>query len=408
MFVDLSDFNKKIKDKCPVSEIMSEPIAVKAFQADDPPLVKYLKENIEEFYGLSLSESNELSNTASFRILTFVGNVLIQDIINKNLLSKYFPIIFRSDNINEILVGRYAITAAVILAGNIKNYKESVQIIPKMLEFSRFLTVFYFYQSIYIFPDRFQSIKQDIKDFHLEIQIAEQIRRVESLCLSEKDRDESLVSWFKIIKCGIESDEYDVQFISDPIWQVLTLECSFEVSCYVTDAKWNAISAFCKKAEPEYCMAFLYKAIEHISSCLSEKVLHPSCISAIDVITNISPLSPNVLDPTNLQPLLLLMVKFPSSTFLHISVINFIEVVSKMEGVNSQIALLFVPILLNEAVSKENGNLWISAYEIIGLFHKASNTSKSLKFILNDLGGYTAFIAGPWAERDKLKAAEYG
>ena len=405
------DLEELVRNKAKVEDVLSSPLAQPAFNMGNITLISFLKKNIKTMFRLAISDSSSLGPVTAYKLLTTVGNELCQDVINHNLLLTFFPQVFEKnegEEIDEFVAGRYSVTASVILAADVNLATETVQLYNKMINFVYILPVYYFYQSIFNFPDRYKTIRSDLMKLELHKLISDKIKQTDTSLINPNDSfdktAQKLIAWYNLLRSGMESENFYKQYVSDPTLEALCYEK--EVPPHVLDARWNAIASFCKKASPFNCMMFLYKAAEIVMS--QPKTMSVYITSALDVVSELCPTSPNVLDERFLHEILRLLIDFHDCTFWQLSVIKFIETISNLEGIDTQVAIALLPTLLAEARIRENGLLWITAYKIIGIFHKASAKSRPLQNMLPQLGYFTEFINQDWIEHERLLEKNYG
>ena len=408
MSLPWADLDNMIRNKSPCEDILSHPEVFRCYSAGNFVLMGYLKKNIKTLFRLAMSDSTEISSLNAYKMLTLVSNQLTQDVINNNLLLTFFPQIFENGEVNEIVASRYSVAASVILAADVNMASQSVQIFAKLLDFVHILSVYYLLQAPFTFPERFTTTRADILKLELHRQISDRISRVDASVINPNNlmdkTSEKLIAWYRILKSGIESEYFKKEYVSDPTLEALCNRS--DVPQCVLDAKWSAIAAFCKKADPICCMVFLTRATEIITT--KSKVLYPHMVYAVDVLTELCHVSPNVLENDFLQNVLRLLLDFPDATFLHLSVIRFIESVSKLEGVDLQVAMVFLPTLVAVAKMRTYSLCWITAYKIIGIFYEAGKKSKPLQKILPLLGDFVEFIQTDYEEHERLLKADYG
>ena len=406
-FLDLEEL---IKKKAKVEDVLSSPLVSSAFTMGNVTLISYLKKNIKTMFKLAISNSSSSAAVNAYKFLTTVGNELCQDVINHNLLLSFFPQVFekKDEEIDKFVAGRFAVTASVILAADVNMATQTVQLYVKMIDYVYILAVYYFFQSIFNFPDRYKTIRSDLLKLELHKIITDKIKETDTSLIDPNDpfdkTAQQLIAWYNLLKSGMDSEHYMKQYVSDPTLEALCYDK--EIPIHVLDARWSAIATFCNKASPINCMMFLYKATEIVKS--QPKKMSPYITSALDVVSELCPTSPNVLDERFLHEVLRLLIDFHDCTFWQLSVIKFIETVSALEGIDTQVAISLLPTLLAEARLRENGLLWITAYKIIGIFHKASANSRPLRNMLPQLGYFTEFVNKDWIEHEHLLEKNYG
>ncbi|EAX89159.1 hypothetical protein TVAG_229810 [Trichomonas vaginalis G3] len=367
-----------------------------------------MRRNIRKAFYYALKPNDKPYVLASYKILTVINNAFVQDIIDNNLILEYYPKIFQTESPNTLLISRYSMLATVTLSASVKNSEKTCQIFVNLLNDVNFLATYYLYHSIYTFPDRFVRNRQAIVNLHLEVLISQYIRRIDASTIDFNNildpTTSKLVAWYNLIKVAIDNNVYDKQFVSDDVWQSLSIDA--EVPQRVHDARWDAISSFCKKTQPSFCMVFLYQAFHLFSEVPT--TLCPYHVSALEVITNVIPACPNELQFSVLQTVLNTIIRHPSNSFFHLAALHLCEVLSAIPSICEQAAIIFVPPLIKETSDRTKGILHVAAFAIIKAFLLATTKNQRLHTMLFSLNDVVTFIRGDLRQYEELLTTSYG
>lgn len=401
-------FLELIKSNPSLKSVLSHPYCYIIYQAGDDILNRIIRKNIKKVFHYAIKLGDKPYVLTSYKILTVINNAFVQDVIDNNLLLDNYSSVFEAEQINTLVINRYSMVLTVTLSASVKNSDQTCSLLVKLLDNVNYLAVYYLYNSIYTFTDRFVRNRNAIQNLHLEVLISQYIRRIDINQINFNDpldpTTTRLVAWYNLIKVAIDNNVYDKQFVSDDVWQSLSIDA--EVPDCVFDARWDAIASFCKKTQPSFCMVFFYQAISLFPSPIEK--LYPRHVSALDVITNILPAAKTSLPTDVIQSIVSSLFIHPANTFFHLAVIHLAEILAIIPDLCNQAAILFVLPLVKEAREREHSILYVSAFKLVDIFVNSAKNNKGLNLMLTSINDVVSFIQNELAEHNRLLDSPYG
>jgi len=385
--------SKVIKDDMNICEVLDIPDIVLAFKSKIEIVIQYFQKHIKELFDICFDDSNGDYSIVALRILIQLDNPLAQVIVDKDILDSVFNELYEIGN--HVLIGRFASVMTCILSSNCHMEEKKICFVPKILEFGYVLDVFYMFKSFFTNHEKFVSIRCHLQSFDFPSLFINQI-------VTAQD-EEMQVCMLNLIRYSLYSQLYQEGFQNKNIVLFLkTMECFGE---YSEDAKWSAIESMCENSSPLLCIPFLDDSLTIISNA---KNVRPKVVYAINVAKCLIQTNPNILNQNLLHDLYNLLYNNPMHSILLASIYHFLSTAIGLVGVDTQIALFFIPSLIKEASERENGLLGAFSMRLLMKIDKQKSQSRYLDHVLSQLGGYESFVQNEMKEYRQIIESDYG
>lgn len=358
----------------PLEDVLSLPYFPKSSRLGFSPVTKYLSNHSEELLQLAFRDDNSaLSATAYSCLLTGEPEILMPLFTNGWLLTVAVDLLGNHQT-KDYLIGRLASVTLVCFGVLDESILNQCTFIFNFLPHCNNPSAFNLLTSICSENESYVKLQEWLSDLHFFEYVFAEFDTIDYTYQFNKNTTDNIdttmykdpvaskcLCLYNLLSCCCESNILKKGFLNDKLIEILLRKFNYDSNNekqtlkppdFIRTARWKAITSATQKKISSKMIEFLSEAIDLLTEDFQK--LRPYRVSALDFITKMLSLEPSstttlLMSSSVPQTLILIIMKFPNSSFFLSSFREFVQAALAIPEFSFILVNIYLPIIISHS-----------------------------------------------------------
>lgn len=371
------------------------------------PLVQnFIIEHLNEIFDLMCADTDKQLSLNAYLILSSGNSAITRQIALNDTLNLKIMINISHKNMKPNVVSRFAQIAKVLLSS--PETTDSLSFIFLLLKYPDNLDVYYLFKSIWFPCEIFSQASKIMGKMRLGEFVINEMKSIDLENANPEDFNDPeyvrLMYYFELLSFGARNPDLKPTFVGmDVIFSITKYQ---DLPYFVDNSKWRAIKAICAIEDIKNLCFFEEQARKILSEDVP--VLHEFHVDVIEFYVVLIDRVRKFSDIFVLQRILFLLTRFQSNTILLRSIAKIVRECLNIPKFCTQIAMIYLPVLLQLAKSRPCNAVASISTQIIKFIAIRGKDDKDLNNFLSHYQEFNAFVTTDLSHFIKIKNEPYG